>query len=90
MGHRWVLFKKTLLKIHMLPPSLPYINPSVTCVGSSWIWPIWASVNCGIEKKIYLDNPFSFTFQALDNITFELRRIGIYKMGILPCEDRSR
>ena len=39
-------------------------------------WPQRASVNAGIDKFSYLNSAFALTFNTVDNITSELKRLG--------------
>ena len=41
-------------------------------------WPLGASVNAGIDKNVYLDAPFALTFPTVDDITNELKRLGVF------------
>ena len=50
-------------------------------------WPLGASVNSGIDKNTYLDAPFMLTFPTVDDITFELNRLGC---GALLVQDRRK
>ena len=40
-------------------------------------WPLGASVNLGIDKNTYLDTPFMLTFPTIDDITSELKSLGV-------------
>ena len=52
-------------------------NSDVRRVIIEMSWPIGASVNSGTDKDTYLNSPFALTFPTVDDITSQIKHLGI-------------